>query len=91
MLSVLLHVFLPPNRNPTHRRSMGSSQPGFSRFARSDAIGLQVLKRANQEIFMDQKRILQKIKAPNLGGEGEGCGEILVGGCFFSECSVFFG
>ena len=41
--------------------------------------GLQVLKRANQEIFMDQKRILQKIKAPNLGGEGEGCGEIWVG------------
>ena len=29
---------------------------------------MQVLKRANQEIFMDQKRILQKIKVRQIPG-----------------------
>ena len=45
---------------------------------------MQVLKRANQEIFMDQKRILQKIKVPNSAGK-EGFGPF-----FLEVCGMFF-
>ena len=54
---------MQPSKHSEETRIFPKSQRASESSESSEFLLMEVLKRANQEIFMDQKRILQKIKA----------------------------